>query len=234
MKKRLIMIMISVMLAVSFTACTKEEPDEVVTSDENDDETDEDDNDGDNETDNDEGKDIKEPSQKEPVENINRVLGNDEYRVYLIDGEKPVLICDLMDSNGYISSARLIGNYIYVVAYNYDASKTELKVYDCEGNLLDTPYTNKSGIYLNVADYKDRVYIDAYDYSSDAYLKSEVLIYDPETKKCSRDNELQDVENKIRENNYTFLISGENSLLRTLEDFKGRIYAKDDSGRILE
>ena len=43
MKKRLIMIMISVMLAVSFTACTKEEPDEVVASDENNDETDEDD-----------------------------------------------------------------------------------------------------------------------------------------------------------------------------------------------
>ena len=234
MKKRLIMIMISVMLAVSFTACAKEDPDEVVTGDENDDETDEDDNDGDNETDNDEGKDIKEPSQKEPVENINRVLGNDEYRVYLIDGDKPVLICDLMDKNGYISSARLIGNYIYVVASNYDSSRIELTVYDCEGNLLDTPYTNKNSVYLNVADYKDRVYIDAYDYSSDAYLKSEVLIYDPETKKCSRDNELQDVENKIRENNYTFLISGENSLLRTLEDFKGRIYAKDDSGRILE
>lgn len=234
MKKRLIMIMISVMLAVSFTACTKEETGDVAASDENDDETDEDDNDSDDETDDDEGKDTDKPSKEDPIVNVDRVLGYDEYRVYLIDGDMPVQICDLMGSNGYIRSARLIGNYIYVAAYNNDLSRNELSVYDCEGNLLDTPYTNSNGIYLSVADYKDRVYIDVYDYSSDSYLKSEVLIYDPETKKCSRDNELQDVENRIRESNYTFLISGENSLLRTLEDFNGRIYARDDNGTIVE
>ena len=232
MKKRLIMIMMSVMLTVSFAACTKEVNEDVTTSDETDEDAgDEDDED---KIDNDKSEDIKEPQEEKSVEKVDRVLGNDEYRVYFIDGDKPVLICDLSDSKGYIRNARLIGNSIYVVAYSNDSSKLELLVYDCEGNLVDTAYTGKSGIFLNVADYQDKVYIDVYDYTSDSYNSSEVLIYDPETKKCSRDNELEDVENRIRENKYTFLLSGENSLLRTLEDFNGRIYVKNDNGSIFE
>ena len=233
MKKRLIMIMMSVMLTVSLTACTKDVQENVETTDADED-ADSDDKDDKDEIETDKEDDTTEPPETKPVENVDRVLGNDEYRVYLIDGDKPVLICDLYDSHGYIRNARLIGNYIYVVAYNNDASKLELTVYDCEGNLLDTPYTDKSGVYLNVAYYQDKIYFDIYDYSSDVSRQSEVLIYDPENKKCSRDNELQDVENKIRSNQYNFLLSDENSMLRTLEDFNGRIYVRNDEGKILE
>lgn len=236
MKKRLIMLMMSAMLAFTFTACTKDVEDDEYISEEDDSGSEDDDEETSKKKDDADADDVKDDTKEDTVKNENLIVGHDDYSIYLLKGsDDSKKLCEYEPGKGYIRNARIIDDMIYAVVYDYEPGNDKLMVYDTSGNLVDTPYTKRDNAYLNVAWYNDRIYIDATNYTgNDGEQTDEVMVYDPVSRSCTLDDELQGLERKIHAAGYSFLISGENSLLRTLEDFNGKIYARSKDGAICE
>ena len=152
---------------------------------------------------------------------------NDDSTVYMIDADDSVHFITKCEGNeGYIISTEAIGDFVYIVKNDYEIGGMKVEVYDKDGNLVATPLMETQKSHVNVVGYKGQVYIDCTDYAnSEEKSKAEIYVYDPATKLCSHDNEMQDLERSIQDAGYSFLMY-QNSLMMTLRQFDGEIYVK--------
>ncbi|MBO4846399.1 MAG: hypothetical protein J5525_08840 [Lachnospiraceae bacterium] len=232
-KRILLILIMSLMCMFAFTACekeTNEDTEQVETKSEDDDNGDDD---------NTETEPVNvTPESKEPDETkMIPVLVHDDVHCFLInDGENAKLIYEAKDGNEFITKTEVIGDYEYIIRHAYDLGGYELLVFDKEGNKTDTPVINTNCAFMSVVEYEGKIYIDCTSYkSSTEDAADEIYVYDPESKKCVHDNKMQELSRKIHNSGYAFLMN-ENSLMKTLEAFKGDIFAapSDSSGGVCQ